>query len=71
MDSCQSERCGATSFIAAGSFARATRASAGEQSPALPISLSSSNYIGFDPVSWLSDHLSAGCATSCLDAPMD
>ena len=33
MDSCQSERCWATSFIAAESLARATRASAGEQSP--------------------------------------
>ena len=71
MDSCQSERRRATSFIAAGSLARVTRASAGEQSPPLSISLSSSNHIGFDTASWLSDHLTAGCATRCLDAPMD
>ena len=39
MYACQSERYGATGFISAGSLARATRASAGEQSPPFPISL--------------------------------
>ena len=48
MYSCQSERYGATSFISEGSLARATRASAGEQSPPLPISLSSYEYASFD-----------------------
>ena len=67
MDSCQSERCGATSFIAAGSRARATRASAGEQSPALPLSLSSSEYRGLDQVQLLCEHLVVCCATRCLE----
>ena len=63
MDSCQSDRCGATSFIAAGSLAKVTRASAGEQSPPLPISLSNSEYRGFDQVLLLCEHLVVCCAT--------
>ena len=70
MYSCQSERYGATSFISAGSLARVTRASAGEQSPPLPISLSSSKYTGINQVSLLCEYLVVYCAIRCLDAPM-
>ena len=67
MYSCQSERYGATSFISAGSLARATRASTGGQFPTLPILLSSYEYASFDQVPLLCKHLLVCCATRLLD----
>ena len=65
MDSCQSERRGATNFISAGSLATVTRASAGEQPSPLPISLSSSEYRGIDQVQSLGEHLVVRYALPC------